>query len=109
MTGREFLALEPESMKEYLLSRKFGRFELYGGLGLTGMRVWESGRVMKKGRPIFHLYINNPLQPDEFSKYQAKIESAEVVVEISFVVKRDPFLILEGSDLEMVDIKKYNK
>ena len=105
MSGREFLALEPESIREYLLSRKFSLLELYG-LGLTGIRLWKSGSVIKKSRPIFSLYLRSVL----LSRYQARIESAEVVVNINFAILRQSFLISENSyDLEIVDINKYNK
>lgn len=106
MTGRKFLALEPESMKEYLLSRKFGLNEI-GGLGLKGIiSGWRCGRVLKKARPIFYLYFKAVQNPEELSRYQAIIESAEVKVEISFSILRSR---RKKHTLENLEINKYNK
>ena len=85
MTGREFLALDLESIVKFIEKPK-KRIEL-NGFGLTGIQKERKGRKIEKRLPKFKLQAFPTTDRTSLSEYQAIIRSAERKCIIYFKIR----------------------
>ncbi len=85
MTGREFLALDLESIVKFIEKPK-KRIEL-NGFGLTGIQKERKGRKIEKRLPKFKLQAFPTTDMTSLSEYQAIIRSAERKCIIYFKIR----------------------
>jgi len=85
MSGREFLALDSGSMRNYLEGpRKINHATFWKTLGLTGVQRERRGRKIWKKWP--RIIVRGYTRANKFNlpRYEAIIQSAEKIVTIDF-------------------------